>query len=826
MEKKGRKIDWYLTAITVMSLFLNVFGIWKDKYSNSYYTAAVASMMENFKSFFFGSLDPVGFVTVDKPPVVFWIQTLFAKIFGLYGWSVILPQALANVGSVLLLYFLLKPTFGKLAARMGALILALTPIAVVISRSNNIDGMLVFALLLGTWMLMKGVRDKKAGWIIGAFAMIGVAFNMKMLQAYMIVPAFYLFYWIAVKLNWKKKLGILSGATAVMLVISVSWAVIVDSIPADKRPYIGSSQTNSVLELAFGYNGVSRLTGDRNNGGGGGFGGQAPSGSIERSDRSGAQNGTSGADGGQAPAGANGNNQGQTAPFGRDGQSGQNGQAPGGSQNGGNGGTMPQGGRDGQAGTTGTTGTTGNDAVAAASQGTDGEQGQQPGFGDDGGAGGQVPGGMGQMPGGDGGTNRSGGGGGMFNTGQAGVFRLFQSELSGQASWLLPFALLASIGLLSGIRFRRSMTDREKETLFWLAWLIPVGGFFSIAGFFHQYYLIMLAPPVAALAGAGWSALWSFYRDKQGWKAWILPAALLVTTAFELYVLNPYSETMGKGWVIGVGAGGIVVALLLLLRLLENRLAFAASVLGMLVLLAAPGYWSYLPSTQDNPNSSVPAAGPTGSTGFGMGNRNVMAGMIGNFGERDGNRERLNANGTNPFGTNQGGSNQTGTNQDGQTPTDSNRTDTSAANSGGGFNFSRGASSVDQDLINYLTVNNTGEKYLFATTSSQTAAPYIIQTRKAVMAMGGFSGSDPILTVDKLKQMVANGDVKYFLLSGEGGGGRGGSSEVTSWIIENSTAITESEWKSATDTPTSTDSTSGVMGMGGFGGTTLYEIKK
>jgi len=798
MEKIWKRVDWYLAVITVMSLFLNVFGIWRDKYANSYYTAAVASMMENFKAFFFGSLDPVGFVTVDKPPVVFWIQTLFAKIFGLYGWSVILPQALANVGSVLLLYFLLKPTFGKLGARMGALILALTPIAVVISRSNNIDGMLVFTLLLGAWMLMKGIRGKRTGWVVGAFAVIGLAFNMKMLQAYMVLPAFYLFYWIAFKVNWKKKLGILAGATALMLVISVSWAVIVDAIPTDKRPYIGSSQTNSVLELAFGYNGVSRLTGNRNNGsGGGGFGGgQMPSGMMESFDRSSAQNGAGGTDGTGTAAATD--------------SSGQNAGAQN-AQNSGNAGTTNgQNGQNGQSGQN-------------APGGQGGAQGQLPGgAGDDGGTGD------------DGGMNRAGGGGGMFNTGQKGVFRLFQSALSGQASWLLPFALLASIGLLSGLRFRKSMTDREKETLFWLGWLIPVGGFFSVAGFFHQYYLIMLAPPIAALAGAGWSALWTFYRDKQGWKAWLLPTALLVTTAFELYVLNPYADTMGKGWVIGVGAGGAILSLLLLLRLLENKLAFGASVLGMLVLLAAPGYWSYLPSTQSNPNSSVPAAGPTGSTGMGMGNRMAMGnfggGFIDGYAERDGNRERSDGStGQQTDATaaeSLNGNGAAGSGEDGGTRSDGmNRTNSGSTSAAGGFNFSRGES-VDQDLVKYLTEHNTGEKYLFATTSSQTAAPYIIETRKAVMAMGGFSGSDPILTVDKLKKMVENGDVKYFLLSGEGFGGRGGSSDVTEWIIQNSTAIPESEWKGTGATASASDSSTGVTDMGGFGGTTLYEIHK
>lgn len=97
--------------------------------------------------------------------------------------------------------------------------------------------------------------------------------------------------------------------------------------------------------------------------------------------------------------------------------------------------------------------------------------------------------------GGRGGMNGSAGAGGMFNTGTAGPLRLFHSELSGQASWLLPFVLFGCIGIFASLR-RKNFTRKHKEALFWLAWLVPVMGFFSIAGFFHQYYLIMMAPPV------------------------------------------------------------------------------------------------------------------------------------------------------------------------------------------------------------------------------------------------------------------------------------------------------------------------------------------
>jgi len=114
--RQGKRFDLVLICIALLSAFLNIFNIWNDQYANAYYTAAVTSMLQSWHNFFYASLDPGGYVTVDKPPVALWVQTLFACIFGVHGWSVILPQALACVGSVLLMYVLVKPTFGKTAA--------------------------------------------------------------------------------------------------------------------------------------------------------------------------------------------------------------------------------------------------------------------------------------------------------------------------------------------------------------------------------------------------------------------------------------------------------------------------------------------------------------------------------------------------------------------------------------------------------------------------------------------------------------------------------------------------------------------------------------
>lgn len=688
MKKLGS--DVVLLLILLLAAFLYGYGIWNDQYVNTYYTTAVGSMLENFHNFFFASLDSAGSVTVDKPPVTFWIQTLSAYLFGLHGWSVILPQTLAGVGSVLIVYLLVKPSFGRTPARLAALAMAATPVAAAVSRTNNIDAMLVFTLLLAAWFLFKGIRQHQTGSLLVSFGLVGVAFNEKMLQAYMVLPAFYLFYIIAAKVNWKKKTGVLAACTAVLLAVSLSWAVIVDSIPADKRPYMGSSGTNSVLNLAFGYNGVSRLTGDRNNGSGGGTPGNGGGAGMF-----GGGQGMPSWNGGEMPA-MNGTDGRSTA--GDDGR----GMPPGQ-----DGGTAP--------------------GTAAAPEA--GMQGQAPEGRTDGG--GRQFGGTGQ-----GGRGMDGGaGGGMFNTGTAGPLRLFQSELSGQASWLLPFVWFGCIAVFASLR-RRHFTQQHKEALFWLAWLVPVMGFFSIAGFFHQYYLIMMAPAAAALAGAGWLQLWNAYRERASWLSWLLPLAVLTTAVFQWYIIHPYDDTIGSGWSTGVLAAGVAGTLLLIaLRVPKGQKSFtrAAAVLGLLVLLIGPVYWSFTPITYGL-NSMTPAAGPDSSS-------------------------------EGPGGVGGGGRN--------------------------------GTSGVNASLLAYLKEHNTGQKYLFAAMDYGTAGPYIIDERESVVILNGFNSSDVPYTTDSLKALVESGKVKYFLITsgGMGGGRGGGSSEITGWITENGTEVPAAEWQ-------------------------------
>lgn len=263
MKRLANSIDFCLIVIVCLSLALNLWGIWRIDIPNSYYMAATVSMVQNFHNFFFASFDPAGFVSIDKPPLDFWIQAVSALIFGIHGWSVILPQALAETGSVFVIYYLVRPSFGVVSARIASLLMAITPVAVAVSRTNNVDSLLVLVLLIGTLFLFKSVGDgkKKNLSLMLAFVFVGLGFNIKMLEAYMIVPAFIIFYLIVSNEKWRKKISKLFLAICIMTVVSLAWALTVDSIAKEARPYVGSSMSNSVTELAFGYNGTQRLMG-------------------------------------------------------------------------------------------------------------------------------------------------------------------------------------------------------------------------------------------------------------------------------------------------------------------------------------------------------------------------------------------------------------------------------------------------------------------------------------------------------------------------------------------------------------------------------------
>src|SRR5437764_3189012 len=176
-----------LGGILLVSVFMDFFQLGQNGFG-SYYPPAVRSMMDNWHNFFFASYDPGGFVTIDKPPVGFWFQVLSAKIFGFNAVSILVPQALAGVLSVLLLYYLVRRHFGVVAGLLAALALAISPISVLTNRNNTIDSTLVLVMLLGAWAVIRAAESGKLRWLLLCAVFVGLGFNIKMLEAYLVVP--------------------------------------------------------------------------------------------------------------------------------------------------------------------------------------------------------------------------------------------------------------------------------------------------------------------------------------------------------------------------------------------------------------------------------------------------------------------------------------------------------------------------------------------------------------------------------------------------------------------------------------------------------------
>jgi 4-amino-4-deoxy-L-arabinose transferase-like glycosyltransferase len=217
-------------------------------------------MLLSWHNFFFASYD-AGFVSVDKPPLGFWIQAASAYLFGFDGLSLLLPQALAGILCVALLYHLVARGFGAVAGLLAALALALSPISVATNRHNNLESLLVLAVLVAAWAFILAAERGRPRWVVVGGLLIGLGFNIKMLEAFVVLPAFYLLYVVAAPVGLRRRVIDLGLATVVIVAASLPWVVAVDLTPAEQRPYVGSSSFNTVTDLTVGWNGVERLAG-------------------------------------------------------------------------------------------------------------------------------------------------------------------------------------------------------------------------------------------------------------------------------------------------------------------------------------------------------------------------------------------------------------------------------------------------------------------------------------------------------------------------------------------------------------------------------------
>ncbi|WP_405714824.1 MULTISPECIES: ArnT family glycosyltransferase [unclassified Streptomyces] len=415
-----------------------------------------------------------------------------------------------------------------------------------------------------------------------------------------------------------------------------------------------------------------------------------------------------------------------------------------------------------------------------------------------------------------GGGGPGGGSGGQW--GETGIGRMFNSEIGGQISWLLPAALIL---LVAGVWLTRRAKLTDTARAAFLAWggslLMTAVVFSFMAGIFHQYYTVALAPYLAALIGMGATVLW---EERSRWWAGAVLGSAAAVTAYWSYVLLGRTPDYLPWLRTAVLVGGLAGALgLLLVSRTGLRPALVAVGLGFAASLAGPT--AYAVSTLDTGHQgSIVTAGPSGGgmggpgggggrggPGGGMrfpGQGNQQGNQLGNQqGNQQGGGMGQPPTGT-PPGQGQGqpqGQGQIpgrpGTSQNGQQP---------GAVPGMGEGFGGGGPGRDGGgmggLLNGASVGTEARKLLeknagdytwaAAAIGSQNAASYQLATGEPVMAIGGFNGSDPSPTLAQFKKYVEDGRIHYFISGGQGGGmgGNGASSQISSWVEENFKEVT------------------------------------
>ena len=253
-----------LLALLLATAVLYLAGLSRSGYANEFYAAAVQAGTKSWKAFLFGSLDSSNFITVDKTPASLWVMELSGRIFGFSSWSLLVPQALEGVAAVGVLYAAVRRWFGAAAALIAGAVLALTPVAALMFRFDNPDALLVLVMTLAGYTITRAIESGRTRWILLTGALLGLGYLTKMLQAFLVLPAFGLAYlWAGQPALGKRIWQLLAGAGA--LVVAAGWWVVIDLLtPAADRPYVGGSTDNNILQLTFGYNGLGRLDGSEN----------------------------------------------------------------------------------------------------------------------------------------------------------------------------------------------------------------------------------------------------------------------------------------------------------------------------------------------------------------------------------------------------------------------------------------------------------------------------------------------------------------------------------------------------------------------------------
>ena len=523
LDKRSWFERWTLPVLLALTGALYLFGALHNGMANSYYAAAVQAASQDWTAWLFGSLDAANYVSVDKPPLATMVMGLSARLFGFSSFSMLLPSVLAGVGSVWLVYAAVKRQFGFMSAAIAGMVLVMTPVAALMFGFNNPDAILTLMLTASGYAFLRSLEGKRPLlWLGLAGLFTGLAFNTKMLQGLMVLPAMVLVYLVFAKPPIITRFLHVMFAGVITTMSTLWWSVLVWLTPAGSRPWVGSTNDNNIWSLIFGYNGFGRLLGGR--GGGGSPGGAPPSGGI----------------GGMTTL--------QTA------------------------GSTTQ----------------------------------------------TMADGAGMMPGGGHGPGGTGFGG------QTGIFRIFNNDFGPNIAWLLVLAL-AGGGLMLWILRKTPRTNRGRAAvIFWMLWLLIHIAIFSMtSGVIHPYYVVVMAPAVAALVGISLPFLWGAYTRRKPY-TWLLPLLVGVTAVIAVMILG-YAGTMTwLMWIVGLlgltGMIGLLVNLYAPSRWLQNL----AIITALTACTFAPTVYT-LATVNVAHTGSIPTAGPSSTAMQGSNNEKSQA---------------------------------------------------------------------------------------------------------------------------------------------------------------------------------------------------------
>ncbi len=686
---------WYLPSFLVLLAAVAVLYLWDlsaSGYANTFYAAAVQAGTENWKAWFFGSLDSANFITVDKPPASLWVMVLSGRIFGFNSWSLLVPQALEGVAAAGLLCAAVRRAVrrsaggsaGAAAGLIAGATMALTPAAVLIFRFDNPDAFMVLLVVIAAYCVVRAIEHGRTWWLVGAGVAFGFGFLTKSGEAVLNVPAFALAYLVAAPVPfWRRVLQLLAAALAIAAAAGW-WIAAVLLTPAADRPYIGGSTDNNPLELAFGYNGLGRLFGGDGNGGGGG----------------------------------------------------------------------------GAAGSS---------------------------FG-----------------------------------GAAGLQRLFSGEFGLEISWLLP----AAVVLLAGgvwATWRGPRTDSARASLIIFGgWLLSTGVTFAyMQGTIHPYYTVALAPAIGALVGIGSVLVWRQRVVAARTAYGVLALTVLVTCGWGVELLRTDPEFHPSVRYLTLAAGVAAVVLLAVVALWTRagrRLLLAAGLLTAIAVAVPSAAWAVATAATPHSGSIPTAVSGSGNAGFGAGSGTGgfgggapggagtipgdggTRGGMGSTGEAPGGQAGAGsagaggAGGTPPSRTSGETGAPGGTGTSGETGFPSGTGTSPGTRTGGGAGFGGAPGGASSSAALTKALEKTTTRWAAAVEGSNSAASLELASGgKAVMAMGGFTGTDPAPTLAEFEQWADAGDITYYIAGGGMGGGPGGqgtSSQITSWV--------KSHFKSAT----------------------------